>query len=249
MPETAVPQPAKTGNPNNYLASLSIDGYSLTPTFDISVTDGYSLIVPFETATVNLTAASVSTAASIAGIGAIALNVGENLIPIAVTAQNGSVRTYNIMIVRNEQSGETLFTTAYRINVDNTIAGIVPGTTIADFSTGVTLTNGGQAVYLNAAGTPFTDPAHVIATGDRVQFLNALSAPVYEYAVLVYGDANCDGKISSSDLTLICRHVLKQSSLSGAAILSSDANHDGKISSSDLTIICRHVLKQSTITQ
>jgi beta-N-acetylglucosaminidase len=249
MPAAAVAQPAKTGNPNNYLAGLSIDGYSLTPTFDISVTDGYSLIVPFETASVNLTAAPVSAAASIAGIGAIALNVGENLVPITVTAQNGSVRTYNILIVRNEQSGESLFTTTYRINVDNTIAGIVPGTTIADFAAGITLVNGGQAVYLNAAGIPFTDPAHVIATGDRVRFLNASAVPVYEYSTIVYGDANCDGKISSSDLTLICRHVLKQSSLSGASILSADANHDGKISSSDLTIICRHVLKQSTITQ
>jgi len=249
MPETPAAQPAKTGNPNNYLSSLLIDGYSLTPTFDNSVTDGYSLIVPFETASVNLTAAPVAATASIGGAGAIALNVGENLIPITVTAQNGSVRTYNILIVRNEQSGETLFTTAYRINVDNTIAGIVPGTTITDFAAGITLINGGQAVYMDAAGTPFTDPAHVLATGDRVQILNAAASPVYEYSVLIYGDANGDGKISSSDLTLICRHVLKQSSLAGAAILSSDANHDGKISSSDLTIICRHVLKQSTITQ
>lgn len=249
MPETAVSQPASTGNPNNYLAGLSIDGYSLTPTFDTSVTDGYSLIVPYEAASVNLTAAPVAATTSIAGTGTVALNVGESPVPITVTAQNGSVRTYNIMIVRNEQSGESLFTTAYRINTDNTIAGIAPGTTIADFSTGVTLMNGGQAVYLNAAGTQLTDPAHVIATSDRVQILNASAAPVFEYSVLVYGDANCDGKISSSDLTLICRHVLKQSSLSGASILSADANHDGKISSSDLTIICRHVLKQSTITQ
>ena len=249
MPEPAVSQPAKTGNPNNYLAGLSINGYSLTPTFDISVTDGYSLIVPFETAAVNLTAAPIAATSSVAGTGSVALNVGENLIPVTVTAQNGTARTYNIMVIRNEQSGEALFATTYRINVDNTIAGIAPGTTIADFSAGVTLMNGGQAVYLNAAGTPYTDPAHVIATGDRVQFLNTLSAPVYEYSVLVYGDVNYDGKISSSDLTLICRHVLKQSSLSGASILSSDANHDGKISSSDLTIICRHVLKQSTITQ
>ena len=249
MPGTAVSQPGKTGNPNNYLASLSVDGYSLTPTFDVSVTDGYSLIVPFETATVNLTAAPVAATSSVAGTGAVALNVGENLIPVAVTAQNGSVRTYNIMVVRNEQSGEALFATAYRINVDNTIAGIVPGTTIADFSTGVTLMNGGQALYLNASGTPLTDPAHVVATNDRVQILNASAAPAYEYTILIYGDANYDGKISSSDLTVICRHVLKKSNLNGAALLAADVNHDGKISSSDITIVCRQILKTSQILQ
>jgi len=249
MPAAAASLPAKTGNPNNYLASLAIDGYSLTPSFDASVTDGYSLIVPYEISSVNLTASPVAATSSIGGAGARALNTGDNIIPITVTAQNGSVRTYNITIVRNEPTGETLFTTTYRINADNTLAGITPGTTVAAFAAGVTLQNGGQIVFLNEAGAPLTDPAHVVATGDRVQILNAASAPVYDYTALVYGDSNKDGKISSSDLTLICRHVLKQSSLAGISVLSSDANHDGKISSSDLTIICRQVLKQSTITQ
>ena len=249
MPAAAASLPAKTGNPNNYLASLAIDGYSLTPSFDASVTDGYSLIVPYEISSVNLTASPVSATSSIGGTGARALNTGDNIIPIAVTAQNGSVRTYNITIVRNEPTGETLFTTTYRINADNTVAGITPGTTVAAFAAGVTLQNGGQIVFLNETGAPLTDTAHVVATGDRVQILNVASTPVYDYSALIYGDANRDGKISSSDLTLICRHVLKQSSLAGISVLSSDANHDGKISSSDLTIICRQVLKQSTITQ
>jgi len=109
--------------------------------------------------------------------------------------------------------------------------------------------NGGQAVYLNAAGTPLTDPAHVVATSDRVQILNAAAAPVYEYSAVVYGDANSDGKISSSDLTVICRHVLKKSNLNGAALLAADVNHDGKVSSSDITIVCRQILKTSQILQ
>ena len=249
MPDTATPQPPKTGNPNNYLTSLSIDGYSLTPSFDPTVTDGYSLIVPYQISSIHLNAVPVTTLASVSGAGDMILNVGTNLFPITVTAGNGTIRTYNISVIRNEQSGEDLYSTTYRVNADNTIAGITPGTTVTDLSAGITLINGGQIGFVNAAGTPITDPLHIIATGDRIQVINSSAVVVYDYTALIYGDANGDGKISSSDLTVICRHVLKQANLSGASLLSADANHDGKVSSSDLTIVCRQVLKQSSITQ
>ncbi|MEI8198424.1 MAG: dockerin type I domain-containing protein [Eubacteriales bacterium] len=249
MPDTPAVLPAKTGNPNNYLASLSIDGFSLTPTFDSAVTEGYSLIVPFQVSSVNLTAAAVAATSTISGQGAVALNTGENSVPVTVTAQNGSARTYNITILRNEPTGEVLYTTAYRINLDNTLTGIAPGTSISAFTAGVTLQNGGQIIFLNAGGTIITDPAHILATGDRVEFVNSSAAVVNDYTVIVFGDSNGDGKINSTDLTVLCRHVLKESSLSGSALLAADVNHDGKTNSTDLTVICRYVLKESTITQ
>jgi len=249
MPAANVAQPAQTGNPNNYLTSLSIDGYSLTPSFDPSVTDGYSLIVPYQISSVNLTTAAVAATSAVGGTGVKELAVGENPTAITVTAQNGTVRTYNISIIRNEQTGEDLFTTTYRVNADNTIAGIEPGTTIGTMSAGFVLSNGGQIVFLTSAGAPITDPAHVVVTGDRVQFLNAASVPAYDYTILIYGDANNDGKINSTDLTVICRHVLKETSLSGFSLLAADANHDGKANSTDLTTICKYVLKESTILQ
>ena len=249
MPEAACAQPAKTGNPNNYLASLAIDGYSLTPTFDTTVTDGYSLIVPDPITSVNITAAAVSGTATVSGTGSKILNAGDNPIAITVTAKNGSVRTYNITVVRDSQAGENLFTTTYRINADKTLAGIVPGTTIAVMTGGIKLANGAQCVFMDASGAVITDPAHVIVTGDRVQFLDIALKPVYDYTALVYGDSNADGKVNSTDLTVVCRYVLKENDITGAALLAADVNHDGKANSTDLTIICRHVLKESTITQ
>lgn len=249
MPTEAVPLPAKSGSPNNYLSSLSIDGYTLTPTFDTTITDGYSLIVPGQITSVNLTALPMSSTATVSGAGMKVLNTGDNPVQITVTAKNGSTRTYNVDIVRDAKDGENLFSTTYRVNKDNTLAGINPGTTISDFTTAVTLTNGAKSLYVNPSGNEITDPTHIIATGDHVQFLNSLQKQVYDYTTLIYGDTNSDGKISSSDMTVVCRHILSQSILTGAPLLSADANHDGKVSSSDLTIICRHVLKESTITQ
>lgn len=249
MSDTASPLPAQTGNPNNYLSQLSVDGYILTPTFDPATADGYSLIVPYETSQITISALPVASTSSVSGAGAKALNVGENDIPIAVTAQNETRRTYTISVVRNAPAGETLFTTSFRINDNGTMAGIEPGTTIAGLTAGITLMNGAQMDFLTPNGTVISDPAHLTATGDRIRILRPDGTAAYEYSMIVYGDASGDGKITSSDLTIVSRHVLQQSQLTGTAVLAADANHDGKISSSDLTIISRHVLKQSTITQ
>lgn len=248
MPFEAVPQPPKTGNPNNILSSLSIDGYALTPTFDPLIADGYSVIVPYMISEISVNASPVSDTAVVSGTGVYPLTEGENKIPINVTAQDGTVRVYNISVVRNSLSGSDMFTTIYRYNANNTIAGIPPGTTSADFLTGFTVINGGTAKIATATGIE-KSPEAIVASGDRLLIVNAGGTINYDISIVLYGDANGDGKISSSDLTIIVRHVLKKSTLSGPGLMAADANHDGKVSSSDLTTVVRHVLKQASITQ
>lgn len=248
MPAAPVPQPPKTGNPNNLLSSLSVDGYALTPTFDPLISDGYSLIVPYLTSEITISATRIASTSVVSGAGVRALAEGNNDIQILVTAQNGTVRSYNISVVRNSLSGSDLFTTTYRYNADNTIAGVTPGITASNFLTGFTMKNGGIMKMVTAIGTDKA-PDAIVASGDRLLIYNAENVLVHDVSILLYGDANGDGKISSSDLTVIVRHVLKKSTMTGAGLLASDANHDGKVSSSDLTVIVRHVLKKSTITQ
>jgi beta-N-acetylglucosaminidase len=249
MTDSVTPLPAKTGNPNNFLSQIAVDGFSITPSFDPGVTDGYSLIVPFQASQINLSAAAVSSFASVAGIGSIPINVGENKLPITVTAQNGAVRIYNLTVVRSESTGEDAFTTSYTINGNGTISKVVPGTNVSTFSSGITLLNGGKLEFLNATGSVISASDHMLVSGDRVRILDASSNPVYDYPIVIYGDANGDGKITSSDLTVICRHVLKKTTLTGIAAVAADVNRDGKISSSDLTLVCRHVLKKTTLEQ
>lgn len=102
MPEYQSPQPVLALNPNNWLKSLSVDGYELTPTFKIEDLEGtgYNLIVPGNIEGVNLSATAVSTKATISGNGYIPLNVGNNQVTIMVTAENQDVREYTINIVR-----------------------------------------------------------------------------------------------------------------------------------------------------
>ena len=104
MPDSPVTKPADSGNPNNWLKTLTIDGYGLTPTFSVCETKDYSLIVPEKIESIRISATTVNLHANVSGTGTISLKMGTNIVPITVTAQNGSVRKYTITVVRGKAS-------------------------------------------------------------------------------------------------------------------------------------------------
>ncbi len=97
MPETACAMPTKDGNPNNKLASLSVDGFTLTPGFNMD-TEAYTLIVDPSVSYVNVSAAAIHGGATITGTGQIALAQASNIVTVTVTAENGDQRNYQITI-------------------------------------------------------------------------------------------------------------------------------------------------------
>lgn len=101
MPEAKTIKPNYYGHPNNWLRTLSVEGYSLTPTFAANWVNDYSLIVPKEVESIKVSAATVNSTARItSGTGVINLSEGTNYIYINVQAQNGNVRTYKLVVVR-----------------------------------------------------------------------------------------------------------------------------------------------------
>lgn len=82
---------------NNFLSSLEVEGYELTPSFD-KRTDSYSLEVPNGTESVNIIATKEDYTASVRGTGEKEVSEGANELNIVVTAQNGSTRTYTITV-------------------------------------------------------------------------------------------------------------------------------------------------------
>lgn len=105
MPASACIRPTGDGSPNNKLSGLSVDGFTLTPTFGSDVTS-YDLIVSPSVSEVTVNATSISSAATISGAGTIQLQSGNNEITISVKAQNGSIRDYQIRVVR-QNNGQT----------------------------------------------------------------------------------------------------------------------------------------------
>ncbi len=104
--KTITINPKKVNTPasyssNNYLSSLTIEGYELTPTFNNAVLE-YSVNLPKETYNVKVDAKTQDSKAKVTGIGDITLVDGENKLEIKVTAENGNVRTYVIKAIVEE---------------------------------------------------------------------------------------------------------------------------------------------------
>lgn len=82
---------------NNNLASLGVEGFTLTPEFNANTLE-YSVTVPEDTKNVNITGTVQDKKASITGIGVQQVNQGNNKFLVTVKAENGSEKTYTINV-------------------------------------------------------------------------------------------------------------------------------------------------------
>ena len=104
IPASPCAAPTPTGSPNNLLKSLSVDGYSLAPTFDLydtlnNGTSTYTLRIVSDSPIIYVNALPAGKAATVSGsIGEISLSEGENRLVITCTAANGDVRHYTIIV-------------------------------------------------------------------------------------------------------------------------------------------------------
>lgn len=266
MPETACECPTGDGSPNNVLDNIVVEGYSLTPTFS-KFTTQYDLIVPHTVESIKISAAAVDGKAVISGTGKKMLQVGSNLFEIRVTANNGAVRTYTLMVVRkaandigNEPSteppqepttgsgtvGTAEYSTSYNVQDDIYITGIQPDTAVSTFTSGFILKGCTMEMYQADGKTPLTGS---IGTGSRILIRDKNGTGVKEYACIVYGDINGDGKVDIVDMLYMKRHVLGTSSLDGLREIAADVNKKGGIDIVDMLYMKRHILGRSYISQ
>lgn len=249
MTEQATVKPPDAGSPNNWLNALNVSGYALTPTFSGGTTD-YSLIVENGVGSINISASAVSGSARISGTGTVGLQVGSNTIPIRVTAQNGSVRTYNLTVIRKDGGGSVPSTpdvptlnTNYTVS-GTTITGVGPGTGAGDFAAALGAAGSTVTVY-KADGITVNTGA--VGTGNIVRVTKGTTS--ISYTVVIYGDVSGDGAIGIGDLVSTKKYLLSQGQLSEACYAAADVDRDGKITVRDLVMIKKHILGQQSITQ
>lgn len=99
MPEKASAKPTSTGDNNNLLNSLSVNGYSITPSFN-RYTTTYKLKVPADVSSVTIKATANSSSATVSGIGKKNISVGDNKLSIKCKSSSGLTRTYTLTITR-----------------------------------------------------------------------------------------------------------------------------------------------------
>lgn len=249
MPDTPAPKPSETGNNNNFLDSLTVEGFSLSPTFDRYTTE-YAVEVTTETTEVTITAATNGKEATVTGTGTVSLKTGENLLPVTVTATSGATRTYILSVFCEAQIPDdppddppTTTTTAITgttYHIGDAVTGVEPGTATADFIAALAVTDGTAKVLAADGSTEKTEGT--IATGDTLNVYDNDGKVCITLPVLIYGDVNGDGKISTIDLRMIQKHILGTAAMEGLPLTAADVNGDGKASTIDLRMIQKYIL-------
>lgn len=88
------PRPASQ---NNYLKSLSVGDYELSPAFDEEIRE-YTVSVPSTVNEVTIGAQVKDRYASLTGTGTFEVNEGSNPFVITVTAESGATREYKVIV-------------------------------------------------------------------------------------------------------------------------------------------------------
>lgn len=234
MPEDYGTLPLRTGDANNLLASLTVEGGKISTTFD-KYTLGYDVFT--EETHITITAEAINTEATVEGAGVIELKEGINEVPITVTATNGLKRVYTLYI---SSSAEKSFVSEYE-TANNIIKGVEVGTTLEDFAKKITAT-GYSVKYLDAKGNEKQN-TDIMKTGDKVSLVyDDKEERVIEIAV--GGDSSGDGKLSLADLLKTQGHIIGKSQLSTLYFTAADYTNDGKLSLADL-LQCQKIIINS----
>ncbi|MDE5965287.1 MAG: SH3 domain-containing protein [Lachnospiraceae bacterium] len=259
MPDTRCVKPADSGNPNNWLKTLTVSGYTLTPTFAVNETNDYQLIVGADVSSIRVNAAPVNAKAGVSGAGTVKLEMGMNNIDIKVTAQNGNMRTYHITVVRgsaaggtgqqmpeqNPQTGNIAYSGSYTVD-SGICTGVATKTNVSTFISSLGAGAGSTVKICKADGiTPVTAN---VGTGDVVVVTNGSTRQ--QFTVIIYGDVNGDGDITALDLLKVQKHITKTAMLTGASLQAANVKRSGNsVSALDLLKIQKHIIGAAKIVQ
>jgi len=232
MPEEVAPKPLTTGSANNLLSDISAEDVIFTEKFD-KYTKQYEGNTSRKT--IEITAKAYDEAAVISGTGTVELEKGVNEIRISVLATNGCTRTYTLYITYD---GPDPISKTYGIG-DTMIMGIAPLTTVEGFKENLILTERTAIIK----GTDGNEKANsdMVKTGD-ILFVTEGEITT-SYSIVIYGDTNGDGKLTSADLLRTQRVILKLAEFDNKAFENAaDFNRDGNINSRDLLTCQRRIL-------
>ena len=117
-----------TYSDNNYLSSLKVDNYKLSPSFN-KKTLNYKLSLNSDVDKINISATPESDKASITGTGEISVLEGENKIDIVITSESGDARTYTILATVKDEN-------PIKVTINNKAYTLVKNTSALDIPDG-----------------------------------------------------------------------------------------------------------------
>ena len=243
---------------NSVLSSLEIQVY--TPVIDLELNveqltmqEGDSFIIipsiyPIDASNKNVkysvenqTIAQVSSDGKITG-------KSQGTTTVTVTTEDGNItKTITINVV--QRIGEDEINWDSSLKVENSMVTGWDATKM----TVEQIKNKIQTAYTieiyNSKNELLTDKQNV-GTGSTIRFIDENNVIKMEYHIVLYGDVNGDGKINSTDLLVLQRHILEIDMLKGYFKTAGNINKNGKNPSSlDSLLIQRHILGLKLIEQ
>ena len=101
----------------------------------------------------------------------------------------------------------------------------------------ITTNDGTSTKYLSEADKLGTGDILTIKSGSETRTLR----------IVIYGDANGDGKVSAVDYVKIKNYIMSSDSLNGSYKIAADVNKDGVVSAVDYVNIKNYIMGNSSV--
>ena len=236
LPENvALPSAASS---DNTLKSITINDKQIE-NFDKDVIE-YVYYVQEETQKINVNALANDSGATLSGIGEIPITNAETTISIIVKAENGSTKTYKL-IIKKVEGVKTLeeITSSLSTKINgNYMSGIKELTDTSSLINTIKKADPSSSILYNNKSSL---PSSYIKTGDALKITSS-SGQTGSYTLIVTGDVSGDGSVTILDLLKVQKHILKSSLLSETYALAGDTNSDNKVDILDLLRVQKHIL-------
>lgn len=234
------------GDTNANLSDIKINGKSIEG-FDSDVLE-YVYYIDNDTKEVEITLTGESTKSSFIGEEKIEIpsDVEEMDVLLKVTSESGIVKIYKVTFIKTKQEEipeEQISVEQVLSNVDVKIdETFMSG--IKEETTTTTLNNSITKEYPNVS-VKITDnegngTTGNLKTGDKITIKT--NSEEKTYTIVIKGDTNGDGKISTLDLLRVQKHILSYSKLTDEYLEACDTNYDGKVNTLDLLRVQKHIL-------
>ena len=229
----------KSGDTNNNLKSLSVVGYSLTPSFDEDILT-YDSYIPKETTTVTIDAKTSSDKATISGTGEMKIEDDETDVTITVTSEAGEEKKYVVTIHRvDDPTTVSMVLEKSNLNVkDNYIVNIKPETKASVIKSALITSGARNVIIKNSKGNEIKD-SDILGTEYKVTISTVLESKIF--TLVVRGDTSGDGKVDILDLLQVRKHINGDNTLNNARFLAGDTSGDNKITILDLLQVRKHI--------
>lgn len=229
----------KSGDTNNNLKSLSVVGYSLTPSFDEDILT-YDSYIPKKATSVKIDAKTSSDKATILGTGEMKIEDDETDVTITVTSEAGEEKKYIVTIHRvDDPTTVSMVLEKSNLNIkDNYIIGIKPETKTSVVKSALITSGARNVVIKNSKGTEMKD-SDILGTDFKVTVSTLLESKTL--TLVVRGDTSGDGKVTILDLLQVRKHINRDNTLNNARFLAGDTSGDNKITILDLLQVRKHI--------